>query len=847
MMYREIVLLFLWIAFAGNLKADELSLWYRQPASNWNEALPIGNGHIGAMVFGGIEEERLQINENTLYSGDPATVYKDVRITPRTFYEVTKLIREEKYAEATLMVRNNWLGRLHQCYQPCVDLYIKDNVHGETSDYVRKLDIGKAVHQVSYIKNGTRYTRRVFASNPDRVLVMHYQSAAPKGLDLTLRFTSQHPTARMTAEGTELLMKGQAPGFICRRTFKQIEEMGDEYKHPELYDEQGKQRMKTNVLYGEDIGNRGMFFESRILPVLPDGGTCQVTPEGIRVSGTDNVYFIISVATSFNGYDKDPVKEGLDPSQLNKETIAKAGQKTLDELSVRHLTDYESLFGRVSLKLHSDAAQLKLPTDERIIRFSQKNDPDLVALLFQYGRYLMISGSRTGGQPLNLQGMWNNDIVPAWNSAYTTNINLEMNYWPSETTNLSDCTAPLFDMIQELSVTGTETARKMYNNRGWVFHHNTSIWRETFPNDRITRAAFWPMGSGWLCSHLWEHYAFTCDKAFLEYTAYPLMKSASEFYLDWLVKDESGYWMTPVAVSPENKFRFDGKECHVSKGSTMDLAIIRELFGRTLEASRILGKEDDAVCKEIRERMAGLWPYRIGNKGQLLEWDKEFEEMEPEHRHLSHLYGFHPGNQITPLQTPDLFNAVRKTLELRGDEATGWSMGWKVNCWARMLDGNHAHKIIANMFNPIDFGPNPGRGGGLYANLLDACPPFEIDGNFGFTSGVTEMLLQSHAGFIHLLPALPDVWSQGEVKGLKARGNFTVSMRWNRNKLAGAELVSHVGEKCTLVSAIPFRVRCGKQFVQSKPLTMDGKQYWRADFPTEAGKRYRIELTKHMI
>ena len=412
----------------------------------------------------------------------------------------------------------------------------------------------------------------------------------------------------------------------------------------------------------------------------------------------------------------------------------------------------------------------------------------------------MISGSRGNGQPLNLQGIWNKEVIMPWNCGYTININTEMNYWPAEVTNLSECHQPLFQLIKETAQNGQKVAKNMYGNRGWVSHHNLSIWRQAEPIDNLARYSFWPMSSGWFCSHLWEHYLFTKDIEFLKNEAYPLMKGAAEFYLDWLIKNEQGYWLTPVSTSPENGFVTDkGESSTVSMGATMDMAIIRELFSRTFEAAQILD-QDNELQQEISQKLEKLLPFKIGEKGQLQEWQHDFEEPEPQHRHLSHLYGFHPGDQITQANTPELFKAVRKTLELRGDFATGWSMGWKINIWARMFDGDHAFKIIYNFFNMIDSEDNKHTGGGIYKNMLCAHPPFQIDGNFGYTAGVAEMLIQSHErNTIRLLPALPGAWQNGYVTGLKARGNFEVDIYWENGILTKAVLHSKNGGKTKLI------------------------------------------------
>lgn len=758
------------------------------------------------------------------------------------FDRVTGLMKAGKYTAASDLVCKNWLGRLHQYYQPFGDLHIQNNNHGDAGQYKRTLNISDAIATTAYEQNGIRHEREVFASHPDDVIVIHLTSETSKGIDISLDFTSPHPTALQKGKGDRLILHGQAPGYVERRTFEQLEQWGDQYKHPELYDAKGNRKFNKRILYGDEIDGKGMFFEAQLKPILPKDGKCEITDSGIHVYNTGEVYFLLSMATSFNGFDKSPSQEGINPAAKAAGILDKALAYDYQTLKQRHTEDYRSLFDRVKLELISSSGQKAMPTDTRLERFAQTADPDLAALLFQFGRYLMISGSRPGGQPLNLQGMWNKDTIPAWNCGYTININTEMNYWPAELTNLSECQEPLFRMIRELAVSGAETAQNMYGRRGWVAHHSTSIWRESLPNDNVPTASFWPMVQDWLCSHLWEHYQFTQDTDFLKNEAYPLMKGAAEFFADWLIDDGNGHLVTPVGVSPENTFITEnGQQAAMSMGPTMDMAIIRETFTRTLATAEMFDL-DEPLRAELKDKLERLLPYQIGKRGgQLQEWMYDFKEREPQHRHFSHLYGFHPGDQITPDKTPELFNAVRKTLELRGDLASGWSMGWKINCWARLLDGNHAYKIIANLFNPVGFGNSERKGGGLFRNMLCAHPPFQIDGNFGYTAGVTEILLQSHAGYIHLLPALPDVWAECAVSGLKARGNFEVAMSWKEGKLTDANIRSLAGKSCTLRAGQPFTVKTdGKNVAASAPVRSDGKEYFQATFDTQKDKTYVI-------
>jgi len=815
-----LILLLISIHVAG--QPEPMKLWYEKPAEKWTEALPIGNGRQGAMIFGNPLNEHFQLNENTLYSGEPSSTYKNVNIQ-NDLPTVIKMLEDEKYMEADNYVTENWLGRLHQDYQPFADMYLNFNGNEEQiTNYRRELDISNSIAKVNYSLDGINYTREVFASFPDQIIVIRIIADKKFAISFSVNFKSVHPTCSAETPSNNLLVfKGQAPGLVSRRTLEQIESKNDQHKYPEIYNSDGTRKpFAKQVLYGDEVDGKGMFFEAQ-LEVRNFGGELSKTENGLQISNADEVVLLLSMATSYNGFDKSPSREGKNPAEVNRNFLEKVKDKTWVQIKNTHQADYKYLYDRVNFELKS-ADLSKFSTAVRLMNYSKNHDYQLNSLLFQYGRYLMISGSRVGGQPLNLQGIWNSEVIPPWNSGYTININTEMNYWPAEVTNLSECHEPLFRLIKESSINGSETAKNMYGNRGWVAHHNVDIWRPTYPVDNQARFSFWPMAQGWLSSHMWEHYLFTQDDEFLKYELYPVIKGAAEFYADWLVENKDGYLLTPVSTTPENAFYTPkGEIATVSQGTTMDMAIIKETFARTIEASEKLGV-DEELRLELKDKQAKLLPYKIGKNGQLQEWSVDFEEPEPLHRHLSHLYGFHPGNQITKEKTPELFDAVRKTLELRGDEATGWSMGWKINFWARMYDGDHALKIINNLFHYVEEGSKQYVGSGLYSNLFDAHPPFQIDGNFGYTAGIAEMLLQSHEEKIRLLPALPKDWQTGKISGLKARGNIEVTMVWNDGKLTSATLKSQK-DKTVLVDYQGKTIEV--QLIEKKPMELDMENF----------------------
>ena len=759
-----------------------LTLWYDEPASEWVEALPVGNGRLGAMIYGRTSEEIIQFNESTLWTGQPHDYsHQDAH---EVLDELRKLLWDGKQDEAHKLANEKFmskpLGQLS--YQPFGDILINFPGHDSIGDYKRRLDLDEAISTVSYSVQGVEYTREVFVSHPDQAIFVKIESSEKGKLEFSVELQSPHQQHDIQVHENQVILTGKA----------------DEYK-----------QTRGDQAYPESE----VRFEAR-LRVINEDGNLNSGQNKIEISGASSVTLQLVGATNFVNYQDI----SADPTAGCTDYLSAIDKRSYDQIKSDHKADHQQLFNRVSIDL-GDSTISGRTTDQRLATFKEDEDPSMVALLYQYGRYLLIASSRPGTQPANLQGIWNDRLTPSWDSKYTININTEMNYWLAEMTNLSELATPLHQMVKDLSMTGQQVAKEHYNQGGWVAHHNTDLWRGAAPINNANHG-IWVTGGAWLSQHLWWHYEYNGDQEFLENFTYPILKSASEFFADYLVPDPNRpEWLVS---GPSNSPEIGG----LVMAPTMDHQIIRNLFANTIEAAGILGI-DEEFAKMLEEKRSKIAPNQIGQHGQLQEWLVDADDPENEHRHVSHLWGLHPGNEIHPLTTPELAEACRVTLSHRGDGGTGWSRAWKINFWARLLDGDHAFLMLRNLMVPskiMDEGKVRDRGG-LYNNLFDAHPPFQIDGNFGATSGITEMLLQSHLRdeegnyYQDLLPALPSTLPDGSISGIKGKGGFEFSIRWAGGKLAECKVKSLLGN--TLL------VR-----YQGKKVKME----------TEAGGEYVVEI-----
>jgi len=751
-------------------KETDLKLWYDEPAQRWTEALPVGNGRLGAMVFGDPAKEHLQLNEETVWAGQPNS-NANPSVEPGAIDEIRKLIFDGKYRAAQDMVDQKIFFKVNHgmSYQSVGDLYLEFPGHENYSDFYRDLDISDAVASVRYKVDGVEYGREVISAFADDVVAVNL-TASEKG-KVTFNTSLVTPQKKHTVAVED--------GDIVLR-----------------------------AVTGSMEGLEGKVEYTTRVRIVHKGGELTASEAGLSLSGADEATVLVSTGTSFVNY-KDI---SADADKEASEILNAASSRKYASMKKAHVAQYREYFDRVELDLGTTPAA-SATTDVRVKDFAAGDDPQLVELYFQFGRYLLICSSQPGGQPANLQGIWADGLNPAWDSKYTTNINVEMNHWPAEITNLSELHEPFIQMAKEVAQTGAETARIMYGARGWVLHHNTDIWRITGPVD-FAASGMWPTGGAWFCRHLWEHYLHTGDKDFLA-DVYPVMKGAAEFFVDFMIEEPDHGWLVVApSNSPENAFMRDPGDVTVCAGTTMDNQMVSELFGNVITATELLGVDAD-FANTLAALMEKMAPMQIGKHAQLQEWMYDWDNPDDHHRHVSHLYGLFPGNQISPWRTPELFAAARNSLNYRGDPATGWSMGWKVCLWARLLDGNRAYKLITDQLSPAGSTGFWGKGG-TYPNLFDAHPPFQIDGNFGCAAGIAEMMLQSHDGTLHVLPSVPDRWADGKVSGLVARGGFVVDIEWKDGKVTMLKVKSQLGGNLRIRTADQLVMKDGKALASAE-------------------------------